>query len=61
MKQYFVTYSGSLFIEAENEEEACELAASQISLNEINAYEVDDDGNIDMWNYREMWQYGKHG
>jgi len=48
MKQFFVTYSGSLFIEAENEEEACELAASQISLNGINAYEVDDDGNIDM-------------
>ncbi len=48
MKQYFVTYSGSLFIEAESEEEACELAASQISLSEINAYEVDDNGNIDM-------------
>ncbi len=48
MKQYYVTYSGSLFIEAENEEEACELAASQVSLNEIDAFEVDKDGNINM-------------
>ncbi|WP_303872021.1 hypothetical protein [Acetobacterium wieringae] len=48
MKQYYVTYSGSLYIDAENEEEACELAASQISLSEIDAYEVDEDGNINM-------------
>jgi len=48
MKQYYVSYSGSLFVEAETEDEACELATSQISLSEINAYEVDDKGNIDM-------------
>lgn len=48
MKQYYVTYSGSLFIDAEDEEEACELAASQISLNQIDAFEVDEDGNIEM-------------
>lgn len=48
MKQYYVTYSGSLFIDAENDDEACEKATSQISLSEINAYEVDEAGNINM-------------
>ncbi|GLB26564.1 hypothetical protein LXJ15735_28050 [Lacrimispora xylanolytica] len=32
MKQYYVTYSGSLFIEAESEEDACELAAYMLIL-----------------------------
>ena len=32
--------------EAETEDEACEIAANQISLDEINAYEMKDDGTI---------------
>ena len=46
MKTYYVSYKGSMIVEAENEDEACEIAADQISLDEIDAYEMKDDGTI---------------
>ena len=46
-KDYYVSYRGSTIVRARNEDEACELAASQISLDEINAYEMNEDGNGD--------------
>lgn len=46
MKTYYVTYSGSATIEAENEDDACEIALSKISIDEVNAYEIDENGNI---------------
>ena len=45
-KTYYVSYSGSTIVEAMNEDEACELAADKISLAEINAYEMDENGEI---------------
>lgn len=45
-KSYYVTYSGSTVVEAKNEDEACELAADMISLDEINAYELCNDGSF---------------
>ena len=39
-KSYYVSFKGSVIVEASNEDEACELAADQISLDEINAYEI---------------------
>ena len=39
-KSYYVSFKGSVIVEASNEDEACELAADQISLDEINAYET---------------------
>lgn len=45
-KDYYVSYSGSTIVRAENEDEACELATSQIHLEEINAYEIKEDGSI---------------
>lgn len=47
MKKYYISYRGSMIVEAENEDEACEIAADRISLDEINAYEVKDDGTIE--------------
>lgn len=49
-KTYYVSFRGSVIIEAKNEEEACELAADNISLDEINAYEMDEDGSIKRFN-----------
>ena len=46
MKTYYVSYKGCMTVEAENKDEACEIAAGQISLDEINAYEMKDDGTI---------------
>ena len=45
-KLYYVSFKGSVIVEASNEDEACELAADQISLDEINAYEMDENGEI---------------
>ena len=45
-KSYYVSFKGSVIVEASNEDEACELAADQISLDEINAYEMDENGEI---------------
>ena len=46
MKTYYVSYKGCMIVDAETEDEACEIAANQISLDEINAYEMKDDGTI---------------
>ena len=46
MKTYYVSYKGSMIVEAENEDDACEIVADQIGLDEINAYEMKDDGTI---------------
>ena len=46
MRQYYVTYSGSTIIEAENEDEACELALDKMSIDELNAYELDENGAV---------------
>ena len=46
-KYYYVSYRGSTIVSARDEDEACELAASQISLDDINAYEMNEDGNED--------------
>ena len=46
-KDYYVSYGGSTIVSARNEDEACELAADQINLEEINAYEMKKDGNGD--------------
>jgi hypothetical protein len=43
-KYYYVSYSGSTIVSARNEDEACELAADQINLEDINAYETDENG-----------------
>lgn len=53
MKKYYVSYKGNMIVEAENEEEACEIAADQISLDEINAYEVKEDGTIVALKYEQ--------
>lgn len=45
-KSYYVTYSGSTVVEAENEDEACELGVDNLSLDEVNAYEMSDDGEL---------------
>lgn len=45
-KSYYVTYSGSTVVEAENEYEACELGVDNLSLDEVNAYEVFDNENV---------------
>lgn len=46
MKKYYVSYRGSMIVEAENEDEACEIAADLFSLDEVKAYEMKDDGTI---------------
>lgn len=45
-KDYYVSYRGAMVVSAENEDEACEIAASKISLDEINAYEMNEDGSL---------------
>lgn len=46
MGKYYVTYSGSTVVEAKNEDEACELGVDNLSLDEVNAYEVFDNENV---------------
>ena len=46
MKYYYVSYSGSTYVEAENEDEACQLAMDKMTCDEINAYEVSENGTI---------------
>ena len=46
MKKYFVSYSGATIVEAENADQACEIAMSEMQLDEIDAYEMDKNGNI---------------
>lgn len=45
-KDYYVSYSGSTIVSARDEDEACELAADNINLEEINAYEMNDNGDL---------------
>lgn len=46
-KKYYVSYSGSTIVFAKDEDEACEIAADKISLDEINAHLMRDDGSIE--------------
>lgn len=46
MKKFLVSYSGATIVEAENADQACEIAMSEMQLDEIDAYEMDKNGNI---------------
>lgn len=48
MKKYYVSYSGGDIIEAENADEACEIAMNRLNMDEINAYPLNEDGTIDL-------------
>lgn len=44
--RYYVSYSGSTIVDADNEDEACELALDEISIEDINAYLIQEDGTM---------------
>lgn len=46
-KDYYVSYRGSTIVSARDEDEACEIAMNEMSIEEINAYEMKEDGNGD--------------
>lgn len=48
MNQYYVSYSGGHFVEADNDEEACEIAMSKMEMNEVDAYLVNENGETEM-------------
>lgn len=47
-RDYYVSYSGSNVVRAITSDEACELALDQIDIDEINAYPMNEDGEIDL-------------
>ena len=46
--QYCVSYSGSMIVDADNEDEAYEVALNKIILDDINAYPIQEDGTIEV-------------
>lgn len=46
MKKYFVSYFGSTIVEAEDEDDACEIATENPELKKIYAYEIDKEGYL---------------
>lgn len=47
-KEYYVSYSGSGVVMALSEDEACERALNELSIDEINAYPMNEDGTLNM-------------
>ena len=47
-KEYYVSYSGSSIVRALNEDEVCERALNELSIDEVNAYLMNEDGTINM-------------
>lgn len=48
MSQYYVSYSGGHLVEADSEEEACEIGMDEMKINEVNAYSVNENEEIEM-------------
>lgn len=46
--QYYVSYSGSMIVDADNEDEAYEVALNKIILDDINAYPIQEDGTMEV-------------
>ena len=46
--QYYVSYSGGIIVDADNEDEAYEVALNKIILDDINAYPIQEDGIIEV-------------
>ena len=46
MKQYFVRFSGTAIVEAEDEDDACKIATENPEFDEIDAYEIDKEGYL---------------
>lgn len=46
--QYYVSYSGGIIVDADNEDEAYELALDQISLDDISVYPIQEDGTMEV-------------
>ncbi len=46
LKQYYVSYSGGHIVTAKDDDEACEFAMDEISLDDVNAYLMNDDGTV---------------
>lgn len=47
-RDYYVSYSGSNVVRSLNADEACERALNELSIDEINAYPMNENGEIDM-------------
>lgn len=47
-KEYYVSYNGSGVVMALSEDEACERALNKLSIDEVNAYLMNEDGTINM-------------